>query len=46
MYGNSAVSGDTRPAVSPPVDDTNNQWSALEMTLMKKGAIASTFLIA
>jgi len=36
------VSGDTRPAVRPPDEETNNQWSALEMTLTKNGGIRST----
>ena len=45
-YGNSAVSGDTRPAVRPPVDEMNSQWSTLEMTLIKNGAILSTLRIA
>ena len=44
-YGNRAVSGETRPAVRPPVDETNNQWSSDEITLTKNGGISSTSLM-
>jgi hypothetical protein len=36
-YGKSAFSASTRPAVRPPVLETNSQWSELETTVMKNG---------
>jgi hypothetical protein len=45
MYGKRADSAETLPAVNPPEEDTNSQWSALEMTLTRKGGMRSTLRI-
>ena len=39
------MSGENRPAVKPPVEETNSQWSSLLMTLVRNGLSESTFRI-